>query len=441
MKKRIALVLSLVLLPVLLSSCEMFAPNQMQTPGYATSGGETGLSGEPEDSADPAENVAGGVDEYGFTVFPDGTYLADKKFDTNEFLPDCDADPSLIQFASTSLFALCRTEDTVYSSRIGVSQSPFIIYADKATGISSPLCGRPECLHNDSTCNAYVTSRADGLCVYDGKLYWISDRSNITRMNLDGTGRKTVAPVGSVYDNINNDKSVVFHRGYLYVAGSQHQVVENGVAMGSFTINVKPLDGGEDFTILRKLVDGTGTECLIKPVGNDLYIMLYYFNYEIEGNFDTYYDTVEFYRWDTKTRQAEFISGTQSSPGGMRFLARSFHPVPGNGIYFQAYISTEDGRSNIIYKYSFETDTYEEGTWLAGYSWLLYCKNFIIAYADRTVYTYDYDGNPLYKSDRVEGHALGNFVGADSEFAYFYSVEDGDYVAVPLNGGDYIAIK
>ena len=438
MKKYIALLLSLGLLLTLLSSCEMFMPAPTEHPSNWWNSAEP--AGEPGSSANPAENLEGGVDEYGFTVFPVGNYLADPKFDTDEFLPDYDADPSFIQFLSTSMFALCQTEDTIYASRTGLNKTNFVMYADKATGISGPLCGRPECLHNDSTCNAYVLSYADGLCVYDGKLYWANRRSAITRMNLDGANRETVSSVGSVYDNANKSPSVVIHRGYLYVAGSQDEVIVNGVPMGSFTINAMPLDGGEDFTILHKLVDGTGTECQIKPVGNDLYIMLYNFNYEIEGDFDTYYYTFEFHRWDSKTRQVEFISGTQCPSNGLQFGKNGFHPVPGDGIYFQAYVSTEEGRNNVIYKYSFETGIYEEGAWINGYALLSYCKDFIVTFQDRIVYTFDYNGNLLFTSDRVEEHGLNGFLGADSEFAYFYCLLDDHYIAVPLNGGNVIAI-
>ena len=445
MKKCIILVLSLGLLLTLLAGCEYFVPDgileeaEKNRPSFLPQGTN------PPGAEDLPANVAGGVDEYGFTVFPAGNYLADRKFDTDEFLPDYDADPAFINFHSTSGYALCRTEDTIYSLRPGSSQINLIMYADKATGISGPLCGKPECLHRDSKCNAYVANRADGLCVYDGKLYWVNGGTNITRMNPDGTGRETVASVGSVYDNINNDMSVVFHRGYLYVAGSQHQVIENGVAMGSFTINAMPLDGSEGFTILRKLVDGTGPECLIKPVGNDLYIMLYYFDYDDEVEHKGAYDVVEFYRWDSKTRQAEFISSTQSVPHGLQFEKRNFHPVPGDGIYFQAYEYLDGKLNHVIYKYSVETDTYEKGAWLYGYDYLFYCQDFIITDAgvadtNRIVYTFNYDGNLLFSSDPVEEHGVNTFLGADSEYAYYNCIPDGDYVAVPLNGGDVIAI-
>ena len=119
--------------------------------------------------------------------------------------------------------------------------------------------------------------------------------------------------------------------------------------------------------------------------------------------------------------------------------------MPGEGIYFEAYV-IEGKRNNVIYKYSFETDAYEEGAWINGYYLLLYCQNFIITHmgvanTGRTVYTFDYDGNLLFNSDPVEEHGVNTFLGADADFAYFYCIDDDDYVAVPLNGGDYIAIK
>lgn len=431
------LVLILILALALLTSCELFVPSPTE---------RTPIGGDIK----PTENADSTEDEYIFTVFPEGDYLADSKFDTDEFLPDYDADPSFIQFLTTGHDqALCQTEDTVYSCVGG-----FIMYMDKATGITGPLCGKPECLHNDSSCNASVSSSVHGFRIYEDKLYWVDSRSSVMQMNLDGTGRERVTSVGGVYENISNDATVVIHRGYVYVAGSKHENIVEGKRMGSVTVNAHPLDGGDGFTVLDKMVDGYGAECVIKPVGNDLYIMLYSFDYEDKENYEGIFEQIEFYRWDSQTRQAELIFNIQTSPEGLRFEKRSIHPVPGDGIYLQGYYRLRTGddsyAKDCVCKYSFETGTFEEILWLDDegdqlFFWPIYTKGYIVAETNFNnefrIYVYDYDLNLLCRTEPIEGH-YKHFMGADNEFIYYYCwAEHGKHCfAVPLDGGDVIVI-
>ena len=464
MKKRIALVLSLGLLLALLAGCEMFVPDQMPTPNYALGGNETGSPEGPEDSADPAENLAGGADEYGFTVFPAGNYLADKKFDTDEFLPDYDADPSFNHKWSDG-FELCRTEDTIYSFYDGVGVKRIMItYTDKATGISGPLCGRPECLHEDETCNAYVHDYFYGysfsLCTYGGKLYWIDGGSEIVRTNLDGTDRETVCRVWAPEYEINYHSTVLFHRGYVYYATAQKKIV-NGEEKAAVAVKAQPLDGGEGFVVWEKTVDGSasaGIRCHIKFVGNILYIML------------TDYDYIELCRWDSKTRQGEFLY-SEAEPDGILYSGDSFLPVSGDGIYFagEGRDRTEDGYYvQYAYKYSFAdgeiktvmTFNEEEDRVLRTAFYALYfTKDYIvavhIAWLDdenfqRTIHLYDYDRNPVLTKD-IGRYGVHQFLGADGDYIYFFSLlheyfgnnsahQKGDFIFAPLDGGELTVI-
>ena len=459
MNRCFALVLTLALILALLTSCELLAPGPTERPPI----GRPGESIEPT----PTETTDPTVDGYGFTIFPEGNYLADKKFDTDEFLPDYDADPSFIQFLTTGHNkALCQTNDTVYACIGGLANGGLIMYMDKATGISAPLCGKPECLHSNSSCNAYVSWSAHGLRVYAGKLYWIDNRSSIMRMNLDGTDRETVVSTAGVYDHISNDPTVVIHRGYVYAAGSQHAVVVDGKRMGSVTINAHPLNSGEGFTILDKLVEGYGAECLIKPVGNDLYIMLYTFDYENGENLEEKFETVEFYRWDSRTRQVEFISSLQTSSDGLHLEKWSFHPVPGDGIYLEGYylVETEDGsyQKDCVCKYSFETGILEEIMCLDDdgdqwFFWPVYTKDYIFADSnfaksnsdfELMIYVYDYNYELVYRIGPFEDHDGNDFMGADDAFVYYLCWTGGSddaehgrhFIAVPFDGGDVIVI-
>ena len=157
MKKNITLLLALALVMSLLTSCELMAPGPTERPPIVlpSTSAETGEP-TPTETADPT------VENYGFTVFPEGNYLANPKFDTDEFLPDYDADPSFIHaFSTIGNHVLCRTESTAFACTGSLSKGT-IKYLDKATGICLPLCGKPECLHDNDTCNAYVPGMIDG---------------------------------------------------------------------------------------------------------------------------------------------------------------------------------------------------------------------------------------------------------------------------------------
>ena len=451
MKKNITLLLALALALTLLTSCELMVPGPTERPSI----GLSGETGEPS----PAGSAGSAVENYGFTVFPEGNYLADKKFDTDEFLPGYDSNTSFVQQASTCFGkALCQTEDTVYSC-IGASGGTLIMYMDKATGISGPLCGKPECLHNSSSCNAYIARWTDGLSVYDGKLYWVDSRSTIMRMNLDGTDRETVDQLaGGSFAHVKQDPTVFFHRGYVYMIGTDHNVVVNGEAKNMASIRAQSLDGKESFSILERTLDCRGSFCMAKAVGNDLYIMLYAFDYADPQDFGSYYRTVELYRWDSRTRQVEFLAGTQTEPGGKTDIERfSFQPVPGDGIYIEYYYEDhylseepEDFSAN-IYKYSFETGAFEEGVWLDGYALLYYTTEYVVVRTwENTTALYDYDGNLLFTSAPEGEHSVSTFMGVDDRFVYWrchlsprdegYEGHGEHYLAFPLDGGDVIVI-
>ena len=443
MKKLLALVLALML--VLLTSCEMFvpAPPESQRPDF-------GLPSLPAGTKDPAPTQTADptADEYGFTIFPEGNYLANPKFDTDEFLPDYDSDPSFLQFLGTYHRGLTQTNQTIYSFCQN-KENDIIMYTDKSTGISGPLCGKPECLHSDDTCNAYVDGYCDGLDVYQGKLYWIDASLKIRRMNLDGTDRETVNELDYRECNSNrNNPTTVFHRGYAYFAESNHAAVINGEVAATVTIKAVPVDGGDPFTVMERAVDGQGPSCLIRLIANDLYIMVYSFNYSDPKNQSGTFSTIELYKWDSKTRRAECLANLKSNDVGIQFEGREFWPVPGDGIYIQGSYFTETD-SGIqggfgVCKYSFASGMLEE---LPPFEYSIFpgfTRNYVIVDDNNVVFAYDYDGRLAFRSESLEEHPLLALMGADDAFIYYYcyAFSEGTayFIAVPLDGGEIIAI-
>lgn len=71
----------------------------------------------------------------------------------------------------------------------------WLLYVDHGSDTVIKLCGRPNCDHIDSECNAFF-KRATNICLYDGFLYTFSNipfyESQLIRMNPDGTEKTVV---------------------------------------------------------------------------------------------------------------------------------------------------------------------------------------------------------------------------------------------------------
>lgn len=120
-------------------------------------------------------------------------------------------------------------------SMIG-EKADLMMYCELSTGISGPLCGKPECTHDNPDCNAYIGYNSendsimpDGLFVYDGRLYYTIMRTiekegeglYLYSMALDGTGRKTEMKLGDFAENRfpNQNNKSLMHRGYFFMCG------------------------------------------------------------------------------------------------------------------------------------------------------------------------------------------------------------------------------
>lgn len=81
-----------------------------------------------------------------------------------------------------------------------------------------PLCGKPNCRHEDHNCNAWY-----GYCFgyYDGALYMADNSSDfgqfdIVKMNMDGTDHRVVATLNAV-QMVGKGYTYKFHHGKFYV--------------------------------------------------------------------------------------------------------------------------------------------------------------------------------------------------------------------------------
>lgn len=89
----------------------------------------------------------------------------------------------------------CTDSGAYFMCLIGTES--WLLYSEHGSDRVIKLCGRPDCSHSDSDCNAYFKSGAN-ICYYDGYLYTHASidenlsKVGLVRMNLDGSGRVLV---------------------------------------------------------------------------------------------------------------------------------------------------------------------------------------------------------------------------------------------------------
>lgn len=267
-------------------------------------------------------------------------------FTSDEYLAQYDHNPAYTHTGS----AFCKSEDAAYfySAMFGGEKS-YLAYADLATGVSGPLCGKPECNHTDSTCNAYISASMHGLSLYDQRLYWMefvntSDGFRIASTALDGTDRTTVRMLDfDAVGKATNGRLVMFHRGYVYISAVTATVTDGVPYYGSY-VYAAPLEGdGEGTVILDKTFSDSelGVYVWAEPYRNSLYIA--------EATYLKEPYTLTLNRWDITNQTLETLFSEEVS-----FLFKEFS-VMEDGILFS---SQSDGN---IYKYDF---TSGELNWL-----------------------------------------------------------------------------
>ena len=412
---------------------------------------------------------------------PEYGYLADEKFDTDEFLPEYDMDLSHVN-AEISDYQLYSTDDAVYAyKRTGIGG--MLWSWDKETGESSPLCTKAGCSHDSDTCGAYIAGSCYGFRVYDGKLLWLTgihEPGSVVKLmqcDLDGGSREAVWTVDMTdhdapftYNGFFNEYfrvmlSVVIHRDYIYFSGIKYEGgYGTNTPSGLYTVAAMPIDGGEPAVLFQKneaeLPGGTavhGDNIMLRPVGNDIYIMTHgTMDREL---YDKFYDRnfaeqtwgrekIELYCVDSKTRKVTELYSEICDTPLLSLDGRSFMPVPNDGIYFQKIreFQLEDGTydSNaVICKYSFDTGEGMEVTTLRvgefdSFFTVSFAENFIEAHSYGSMYAFDYGGDPAFMYGLLSGYEypFADAAGADEKYVYYFCETDAEsfFLAVPTAG-------
>lgn len=126
---------------------------------------------------------------------------------------------------------LCKYHSVYYYEAMS-----WILYYDEETGTSGKLCNKPECTHEDISCNAYIPGFGC-LQIYDGMLYFMGEMGTLYRMDLSGNQREFVMSVRMLNGA---DGTWFIHRGYVYTSVFVNKV-EKGEAAVNYSLCRYPL--------------------------------------------------------------------------------------------------------------------------------------------------------------------------------------------------------
>ena len=129
----------------------------------------------------------------------------------------------------------------------------YLLYYDKASGISGVLCADPSCVHNGKECGGNIGGVLS-LSYYDGKLYWVGPEGSafmkdyLWQSDLSGMNRKKIMEIPR--DEIimpYQPQRYVIHQGKLYIMGSASVVDGTQTGKRKSLLSI-PLTGDEGFT-------------------------------------------------------------------------------------------------------------------------------------------------------------------------------------------------
>lgn len=263
----------------------------------------------------------------------------------NTDLSNVEEDSDSQSYWSSTGHSFAKTENGYYF----VSDTgQYLMYFDKESKDVIPVCGKADCQHNSSTCNAYLGQGQfllDTIYYNQGYIYLISyagGYATLVQVNADGSGRKEVAKL--MPSDGGSSIRLVFH-------GNEVYVYDRGANIGSedekseCIIRVSLTSGEQETVYEYKGISATIDSA--KSFGNKLFFILY------EGNRDKetkqlIIESKGLYSYDYDTGQTsevtdkniyDYYFDTQNQ------ILYSF--VKGEGLY---KTDIESGEENLIYK-------------------------------------------------------------------------------------------
>lgn len=204
-----------------------------------------------------------------------------------------DFQKNMSQTTSDDIYCLCEGGDGYYFQK-----SSFVYFIDKQTKATTILCAKPDCLHSDNTCNAWINGQS--LSYANNKLYYENGDSvlengsyidygwRLYSMDADGTNRSvsqaleyTPGGDGSPYKT-----TPIIHRGNVYFT---YKGVVYSVPLGEDIDNAVAIWGEEtgDSNGAVVVVDPNSLQYTLWADGDYLYFMV-----NLKQSNGTYKDTL-----------------------------------------------------------------------------------------------------------------------------------------------------
>ena len=351
---------------------------------------------------------------------------------------DIDADRS---FSHPQVLA-CEAKETVYTVVQNRDSTgtlfQLLYYFDKTTGISGPLCGKPECRHNDQDCNAYLTNGGVySLTSYDGRLYWIISWEGAGRLYseaYDGTDRQVVR---NLNDGIFEWPSEIaqLHRGYAYMT-SRFGTIVDGEEQDITRIVAYPLYSEEEGFVI--LDEGINYLSIRTQLYEDHMFIL-----TVDESLGDVIRTT-FRKWNIETHEWETLFDGEVSfwPGGDFWVTE-------DGFFLDGTVS--GSYTTDVYFYDYSTGEFEtrfsftgEGLRRSAFGDGLFVTRFNRG-LEVGIVAQDMEGHIVFEGDYdVSNWPLANvsplfFAGADEKNLYFNW--SGRYmVVIPLDGSEPVIV-
>ncbi len=277
----------------------------------------------------------------------------------------------------------------------------YLMFCDKTSGVSVPLCNRPDCEHNTSDCNAYfeVDYASDRYVVsmlmyYDGAVYiqGFDDQGyvNLYKVAADGSSREKCMSLFKVdtedLEDFYRSLNICIHRGYVYY-----------------------IDNDESMPALRRMKLGSSsTEVIFQTSGErpNLYRIQAYGDYVFfqGGNFtdDTYLEmNGGIWAYNTLTNEVKLVKDD----------AISSFSIVDNIIYY----ATETGVSAYSLETRQDTEIAESEAYPLMFADERYLYIYTVGGAGLTLSVYTREGE---KVCTISDSNIYNFYNGNSEYLF-----------------------
>ena len=156
-------------------------------------------------------------------------------------------------------------------------QSRYLRYADTENGTAGPLCGKAECTHSDSSCNAWVDWSFTAYA-YKDRIYWIQTSTAekcqyLMCMDRTGENHKQIRQLTNDWNDIDfpsGDIHMQIHHGIAFVAGDSSTITD-GEYKDHCVIRGFDLDSNKEYTVLNSEISPNASWVRMHCYGDYVY--------------------------------------------------------------------------------------------------------------------------------------------------------------------------